>query len=95
MPRSVEPFLPQVSCYHAEIHVQDGDHIKTLLIDLPDWSPEEEIVQDLAMKYKAETMKDIVLALEGEGKVRVEGVGPNSFYCRGDRSVFQAEQRLI
>lgn len=95
MSRSIKPSLPQVACYHAEIHVQDGDRIKTLLVDCPDWSPEEEILGDLAMKYKAETIGDIVAALESEGKVRIESVSADGFYCRGDREVYPVERRLI
>jgi hypothetical protein len=87
------PHLPQVTCYHAEIHVQDGDQIKTLLVDCPDWSPDVEILGNLAMKYKAETVGDIVAAMEGEGKVRIESVSAND-YCRGDRKVYPVEKPI-
>lgn len=80
-----EPKLPLVSAYHAEIHVQKGEKMVTLEIDLPDWSPEEHVVRGLAKKYKVTTMGGIVEALEKEGKVRVEPVGASGFYCHGDR----------
>ncbi len=89
MPYAV-PHLPEVLCYHAELHVQRGDQVLTLEVPLPDWAPDSEVVQDLAMKYKAETMGDIVTALEKEGRVRVE---PESFYS--DREIIPIERRLI
>lgn len=95
MARLKSPRLPQVACYHAEIHVQRGEQVLTLNVDLPDWAPENEIIQDLAMKYRAETMGDIVEALEKEGRVTVEPVGAGGFYCRGDRVVHKVEKRFV
>jgi hypothetical protein len=88
------PHLPQVTCYHAEIHVQDGNQIKTLLVDCPDWSSEGEILGNLAMKYKAETVGDIVAAMEGEGKVRIESVPADDFCCRGGQEVYPVEKHI-
>ncbi len=88
MSRSIKPHLPQVVCYHAELHVQDGEQVKTLEVPCPDWAPDEEILESLAMKYKAETVGDIVAAMEREGMVRVESgvVG---------KEVIPVERRLI
>lgn len=79
------PKLPAIVAYHAEIHVQRGKEMLTLQVDLPDWAPEEQVVKGLASEYGAKTMGDIVVALEREGKVRVEPVGAAGFYCHGDR----------
>lgn len=90
----IPPTIPSISCYHAEVHVQRGEEIVTLLVDLPDWAPEEEVVGDLAGHYKAATMGEIVEALEGEGRVRVEPVPASSFYCQGDRRWWHMGDRV-
>lgn len=92
--RSELPKLPQISCYHAEIHVQRGEEILTLEIPHPDFAPEEEVLREAASARGAETVGDLVAALEKEGKVRIEPDGAGGFYCRGDREIYPVEKRL-
>lgn len=94
MPKTDEIKMPGVAAYHAEIHVQRGEEMLTLQVDLPDWNSEEKVVKGLAKKYGAVTMGDIVVALEREGKVRVEPMGASGFYCRGDRHWWQVGDKV-
>ena len=80
-------FAPEVVAYHAKLNVEKGGKLLTLHVDRPDWATDEEILHDLAVKYRATTVGDIVAAMENEGKVT---------NCKiADRPAYHSNQRLI
>ncbi len=86
--KSEAPKLPGISCYHAEILVQRGEEFLTLQVDRPDWAADEVVLREAALEKGAETVGDLVAALEKEGKVRIEP------YCRGDREIHLTSKPL-
>lgn len=88
----VKPELPAVCAYHAEIRVQRGDDVLILQVDRPDWAPESEVLRDEAMERGLETVGDLVVALESEGKVRTELKSAGNFFGCG---LHQMWERLV
>ncbi len=86
--------MKKVLAYHAEVHVERDGQILTLMVDRPDWEPEDVMLRALGRERGVGTVGELVSLLEGEGRVRVEAHGPDSFYCRGDRDVHGVGERL-
>lgn len=81
------PHLPQVIAFNSEFCVERDGEFLLLRADVPDWAPISEIVHDLGVKYGAQTVNDLVVALDAEGRVE-RVIDP------GDHVVFSANHKL-
>ena len=69
MPVSVRD-LPQVACYHARVHVEVDDQVVTLMVDLPDFVPDQEVLNGLISEYGGLGAAIATLGREGRARRR-------------------------
>lgn len=67
------PTTPQIRAYHRCFNVADK---KTLEVSADDWYPDDELLSKLASLYKADTVGEIVTAIEkGGAKTQKDNMG--------------------
>ena len=71
--------LPSIACYHARVNVEVHDRVVTLLVDLPDWAPDQEVLRDLVVEHGGLGAAIAALGREGRAVER----SASEFYREG------------
>jgi hypothetical protein len=95
LPEKTAPVERKILSYHPEIHVERDGDVHVLKFAVPDWSPEEVLLRDLAKRLNATTVGEIVEKLTAKKAATLEKMGPvASTYVRGDHDLWPWAKKI-
>lgn len=75
-----------IVAYHCVIPVEKAGQVLELHIDRPDWSPDDEILKEVAQERDCQTVGEIAESLAQEGAVKACG-HVDSYYSQGNKDI--------
>jgi len=70
--------MKSIAAYHPEVYVRKRDgRVVAIKADMPDWSPDDEVLRAMAGPVGARTAGELVEALENGGSERVSASSTN------------------
>ena len=80
--------MPKILSYDTEIHVEKDGRVFTIEVSLPDWAPDDVVVEELMSEAGVGNVGDLLVVMRDRGRVRDDGL-VGDFYLRGDRELFR------